>query len=67
VSLKLSNNSGDIGMAKPTQADAEAAVRVLIEWTGDDPSRGGLQYAWTGGAIAVHRLRYRPSLLPKWG
>jgi GTP cyclohydrolase I len=29
-------------MAKPTQAEAEAAVRVLIEWAGDDPSREGL-------------------------
>src|ERR1700690_4110561 len=29
-------------MAKPTQADAEAAGRVLIEWAGDDPSREGL-------------------------
>ncbi|HEY8649923.1 MAG TPA: GTP cyclohydrolase I, partial [Chthoniobacterales bacterium] len=29
-------------MVKPTQADAEAAVRVLIEWAGDDPSREGL-------------------------
>ena len=29
-------------MTKPTQADAEAAVRVLIEWAGDDPSREGL-------------------------
>src|SRR3982074_972382 len=28
--------------AKPTQADAEAAVRVLIEWAGDDPNREGL-------------------------
>jgi GTP cyclohydrolase IA len=26
----------------PTQADAEAAVRVLIEWAGDDPEREGL-------------------------
>ena len=25
-----------------TQADAEAAVRVLIEWAGDDPNREGL-------------------------
>src|ERR1700720_2551627 len=32
----------EIRMAKPTQADAEAAVRVLIEWAGDDPSREGL-------------------------
>ncbi len=30
-------------MSKPTQADAEAAVRVLIEWAGDDPSREGLR------------------------
>src|ERR1700720_1383710 len=29
-------------MAKPTQPDAEAAVRVLIEWAGDDPNREGL-------------------------
>ena len=29
-------------MTKPTQADAEAAVRVLIEWAGDDPNREGL-------------------------
>jgi GTP cyclohydrolase I len=29
-------------MAKPTQSDAEAAVRVLIEWAGDDPEREGL-------------------------
>jgi GTP cyclohydrolase I len=41
-SAGLANNSGDIKMAKPTQADAEAAVRVLIEWAGDDPSREGL-------------------------
>src|SRR5208337_1356360 len=30
------------GLVKPTQADAEAAVRVLIEWAGDDPNREGL-------------------------
>lgn len=29
-------------MAKPTQADAERAVRTLIEWAGDDPYREGL-------------------------
>src|SRR6195952_6174718 len=28
--------------SKLTQADAEAAVRVLIEWAGDDPDREGL-------------------------
>ena len=30
-------------MSKPTQADAEAAVRLLIEWAGDDPDREGLR------------------------
>ncbi|HEY8161286.1 MAG: GTP cyclohydrolase I FolE [Methylocystis sp.] len=29
-------------MPKPTQADAEAAVKTLIEWAGDDPNREGL-------------------------
>jgi len=38
----MAPNSGSAGMAKPTQADAEAAVRVLIEWAGDDPNREGL-------------------------
>jgi GTP cyclohydrolase I len=27
---------------RPTQAEAEAAVRTLLEWAGDDPSREGL-------------------------
>ncbi|MEO4043466.1 GTP cyclohydrolase I FolE [Hoeflea sp. CAU 1731] len=27
---------------RPTRADVEAAVRLLIEWTGDDPDREGL-------------------------
>ncbi len=29
-------------MTKRTQAEAEAAVRVLLEWAGDDPDREGL-------------------------
>lgn len=28
---------------KPTQAEAEAAVRTLIQWAGDNPDREGLQ------------------------
>ena len=28
--------------AGPTQAEAEAAIRTLIEWAGDDPDREGL-------------------------
>jgi len=27
---------------RPSRADAEAAVRVLLEWSGDDPNREGL-------------------------
>ncbi|HEY5675160.1 MAG TPA: GTP cyclohydrolase I FolE [Myxococcales bacterium] len=30
------------GKKRPTQAEAEAAVRTLIEWAGDDPAREGL-------------------------
>ncbi len=29
-------------MPKPTQVEAEAAIRILIEWAGDDPAREGL-------------------------
>ena len=29
-------------VARPSQAEAEAAVRVLIAWAGDDPNREGL-------------------------
>jgi len=32
----------DDARRRPTQADAEAAVRTLIEWAGDDPDREGL-------------------------
>src|SRR5690242_20281745 len=28
---------------RPSRAEAEAAVRVLIEWAGDDPGREGLK------------------------
>lgn len=31
------------GRQGPTQAEAEAAVRTLIEWAGDDPEREGLK------------------------
>lgn len=32
----------DTPRARPTQEEAEAAVRTLIEWAGDDPAREGL-------------------------
>jgi GTP cyclohydrolase I len=30
-------------VARPTREEAEAAVRVLLRWSGDDPSREGLR------------------------
>ncbi|QBR72114.1 GTP cyclohydrolase I FolE [Beijerinckiaceae bacterium] len=30
-------------VTRPTREEAEAAVRVLLRWTGDDPSREGLR------------------------
>lgn len=30
-------------MARPTREEAEAAVRTLLEWAGDDPGREGLR------------------------
>jgi GTP cyclohydrolase I len=32
----------DLATGKPSRAEAEAAVRVLLRWTGDDPDREGL-------------------------
>src|SRR5215470_2928391 len=32
----------DSAKPRPTQEEAEAAVRTLIEWAGDDPDREGL-------------------------
>ena len=36
----LNDQSGKTG--RPTRAQAEAAVRVLLRWAGDDPNREGL-------------------------
>ena len=33
----------NLPFARPTREEAEAAVRVLLCWTGDDPSREGLR------------------------
>lgn len=34
--------SDSVEVARPTREQAEAAVRTLIAWTGDDPGRAGL-------------------------
>lgn len=35
--------SGSASLVKPSRAEAEAAIRTLIRWTGDDPDREGLK------------------------
>ena len=30
-------------LSRPTREEAEAAVEILLRWTGDDPSREGLR------------------------
>ena len=35
--------SNSVGRRRPSQAEAESAVRTLIEWAGDDPDREGLK------------------------
>jgi GTP cyclohydrolase I len=39
AALKMSDNE----KRRPSEAEAEAAVRTLIEWAGDDPDREGLR------------------------
>ena len=38
----LAPTLGDIRPLRPSRAEAEAAVRTLIRWAGDEPSREGL-------------------------
>jgi GTP cyclohydrolase I len=47
---KPARTSSKRGEPPPTQAEAEAAVRTLIRWVGDDPDREGLKA--TPGRVA---------------
>jgi GTP cyclohydrolase I len=47
---KPARTSSKRGEAPPTQAEAEAAVRTLIRWVGDNPDREGLKA--TPGRVA---------------
>jgi GTP cyclohydrolase I len=42
-SLPRKSPNGHVPRRRPSRSDAEAAVRVLIEWAGDDPDREGLK------------------------
>jgi len=42
-SLSARLNPADKPVASPTREEAEAAVRTLLRWAGDDPSREGLK------------------------
>src|SRR5882724_8588484 len=42
--------AGAVSSRRPSRADAEAAVRTLIRWAGDDPDREGLR--GTPGRVA---------------
>ena len=42
VERAISPSAGKFIIKQPTQAQAEEAVRTLIRWAGDDPSREGL-------------------------
>lgn len=39
---KRKSQSNGVAVARPSRAEAEDAVRVLLRWAGDDPSREGL-------------------------
>jgi GTP cyclohydrolase IA len=39
---KRKSQSNTVAVARPSRAEAEDAVRVLLRWAGDDPSREGL-------------------------
>jgi GTP cyclohydrolase IA len=42
LSARMAQAAADKSVQRPSREDAEAAVRTLILWAGDDPSREGL-------------------------
>jgi GTP cyclohydrolase IA len=42
MDVKVNDKPISFAMDKPTQQDAEAAVRILLAWSGDNPAREGL-------------------------
>ncbi len=45
-----------VSLKRPTQAEAEAAIRTLIRWAGDDPDREGVRD--TPGRVARSYLEF---------
>ena len=41
--LERPQPQANVPLLRPTREEAEAAVRVLLRWAGDDPSREGLR------------------------
>ncbi|HBS30500.1 MAG TPA: GTP cyclohydrolase I FolE, partial [Parvularcula sp.] len=41
VTARAASGDDDRLTARPSRAEAEAAVRTLIRWAGDDPAREG--------------------------
>ena len=39
----IPQSAGSESSIKPTRAEAEAAIRTLIRWAGDEPDREGLR------------------------
>ena len=42
LSARMANATADKPVTRPSREEAEAAVRTLIRWAGDDPTREGL-------------------------
>ncbi len=42
INIPTSKLAHDVGAKRPSRSEAEAAVRTLIRWAGDDPDREGL-------------------------
>lgn len=42
LSARMAQATADKSVQRPSREEAEAAVRTLIQWAGDDPSREGL-------------------------
>ena len=40
--MAISSKIDSVSLNRPTRSEAEEAVRTLIRWAGDDPSREGL-------------------------